>query len=385
MVKSLDPQLASLQFTSTHSIHEFPTVQSTSSRHLVGFPTWLFSTKQANINRYPDEQGFVNRHLLSAQSAKMLPANLVSIYQQYKEDTNAVASWLASTAKACGYPADLLSGDTSQATCPERSKRLKGKARKEAKAAASKSSGSSSKASRPDYIIAIKDFIPLAEFVAASKKPVVSVPSVFTTTLNRVIATRSGFSGQMADLGDSPSTSANSSHSYFVGVLEKVREILKPRTTPASQKAASPPTPLDPINQLGGRFARLHVYEPSEEFVAAPDIERPAKVSKDNATYIAEPLQDLPEVLFAYALLVNDLVTIRGRIQWIWTNYRRGDFDLVACAIATNTACDLARNMMEDSEPMFKAYGGAIEIGKIFYVSHCMDEGFSLVRLLLKS
>ncbi|KAI7774884.1 hypothetical protein LA080_007709 [Diaporthe eres] len=308
----------------------------------------------------------------------MLPAPLVSVYQQYKDDTNAVAAWLASTAKSCGYSADLLSGGSSQATGPERSKRLKGKARKQAKAAAPNPQGASSTTSRPDYTIAIKDFIPLAEFVAASQKPVVSVPLAFANTLNRVISTRSGFGGRLAELGSSPSASADSKHSYFVGVLEKVREVLKPRVPPATQDAASPRTPSDTLDEVGGRFARLSVYEPSEEFLNAPDIERPVPVKDDNATYVAEPLQDLEEALFAYTLMINDLIKIRARIEWIWTNYRDGLFELVAAAIATNTACDLARNLMEDMAPMFKAHGGAIEIAKKFHLYQCMVKGFAL-------
>lgn len=312
----------------------------------------------------------------------MLPGNLVSIYKEYKEDTNAVASWLASTARSCGYPSDLLRGDSSQATGPERSKRLKGKARKEAKAAALQSQGSSSSSSRPDYTIAIKDFVPLAEFVAASKKPVVSVPLAFANTLNRVIATRSRFSSRLTELGNSTDALADSKHSYFVGVLEKVREILKPRVPPAFQDAASPRPPSDPMGEVGGRFANLSVHEPSEEFLNAPDIERPAPVKKDNATYVAEALQDLYEVMFAYTLLINDLTEIRTRVEWIWTNYREKGIDLVAAAIATNTACDLARNIMEDMEPILKAHGGVLKVGKEFYMLQCLMKGFSSVGLL---
>lgn len=312
----------------------------------------------------------------------MLPPSLVSVYQQYKEDTNAVASWLASTAKSRGYPADLLSGATSQATVPEHSKRLKGKARKQAKAAAQQPKDSSSNSSNPDYIIAIKDFIPLAEFVAAAKKPVVSVPLSFANTLNRVISARSGFRTRLSELSDSSDVSADSTHSYFVGVLEKVREVLTPRFSAATRDEARPPSPLGPVGEVGGRFAGLSVEEPSEEFLSAPDIERPVPVKDDEATYAAEPQQDLVEVLFAYALLMNDLGRIRHRIEWIWTNYREDGLELVAAAIATNTACDLARNLMEDMAPMFRAHGSAIRIARHFYFSQCMAAGFSYVSIL---
>lgn len=315
----------------------------------------------------------------------MLPGPLVSVYQQYKEDTNAVASWLASTAKSCGYPADLLSGSSSQAPTPEASKRLKGKARNQPKAAAPQSQGSASRPARPDYTIAIKDFIPLAEFLAAHKKPVVSVPLAFARTLNRVISTRSGFGGRLADLGSAPSDSADSKHSYFVGVLEQVRQVLKPRVPPAFQDAANPRNPPDTMDEVGGRFAGLSVYEPSEEFLNAPDIERPVPVKDDNATYVAEPLQDLEEALFAYTLMINDLIKIRARIGWIWANYRDGLSEPASAAVATNTACDLARNLMEDMEPIFKAHGGPDRIASNFYLYQCVANGFSLVSWLILS
>lgn len=63
----------------------------------------------------------------------MLPDFLRSDYKTYKADTDAIATWLALTAKRCGYAPDLLEsgGDNPTAT----SKRLKGKARKQTKEA----------------------------------------------------------------------------------------------------------------------------------------------------------------------------------------------------------------------------------------------------------
>lgn len=328
----------------------------------------------------------------------MLPGPLVGIYQQYKEDTNAVASWLASTAKLCGCPANLLSTVGASAPDGGGSKRLKGKARKEAKAkqAASQQPGSQSQPQRPagksgpKYTIAIKNFVPLAEFVAASSQPLVSVPRAFTATLDRVITTRASFGDRLAEHGTVPSRESGQKHSYFVRVLQKVQEILKPRTPPTStststtaqaQDAASPASAgVGGLGGLGGQFASLTVYEPSEDFLNAPDIPRPAPVQNDDsATYEAEPLMDLEETLFAYALMIDDLIKIRAKVGWIWANLAGGAFDLAAAAVATNTACDLARNLMEDMCPMFKAHGGAINIAQKFYLMQCVANGFSVV------
>ena len=61
----------------------------------------------------------------------MLPPQLKSAYGQYKQDTDSVASWLASTAKAQGYPADLLTSATASQRQPKSPAR--GKARKAAR------------------------------------------------------------------------------------------------------------------------------------------------------------------------------------------------------------------------------------------------------------
>lgn len=172
-----------------------------------------------------------------------------------------------------------------------------------------------------------------------------------------------------------------STRSYFVRILEGVLKALKPRMSPAVQDGTHVPTASSAAsaNELGGRFARLAVYEPSEEFLNAPDIERPPPAADDNAAYEAEPLKDFEEALFAYALMIEDLNKIRSHVQWIWRNYRDGILDLAAAALTTNTACDLARNLMEDVVPLFQVHGGAVNIASKFYLAHCLAKGFSLV------
>ena len=91
----------------------------------------------------------------------MLSNYFTSSYLQYKQDTNAVAAWLATTAKKCGYAEDLL---TKNAEGGQQQKqpagRLKGKAGKlEREAAKDATTCGPSKSKVPTYVIAIKDFI----------------------------------------------------------------------------------------------------------------------------------------------------------------------------------------------------------------------------------
>lgn len=303
----------------------------------------------------------------------MLPESLVSIYQQYKKDTDSVASWLASTAKKYGYSSDLLTAGNTQQR-PGVSVRLKGKARKEAK-----KQGKTSASAAPTlnkYIIAIQDFVPLAEFICASQKPIVSVPDVFSETLNRVISVRSNFGSQLGDEGAAKDEDSDLKHSYFVGILEKVQEVLRPRMSAKAEKPTSR-TDGGKDEDSVSRFSSLQLYEPSQEFLDAPNIERPSNASGDDTVYEAEPQNSFEEAIFAFGLMMDDINRIRSYIKWIWSNYRDGVFDLAAAAVATNTGIDLARNLIDQVVPLCKPHGGACKIAqKCFYIQ-AMVKGFT--------
>ena len=110
-----------------------------------------------------------------------------------------MATWLAITAKRFGYPADLLPHSKNTTTNIPQSNtksgtRLKGKARKAAQMQKGNVSVSDKKSDAeitPNvYVIDVKDFIALAEFIASSKKPKAKVPRVFVRALDRAIKLR---------------------------------------------------------------------------------------------------------------------------------------------------------------------------------------------------
>ena len=310
----------------------------------------------------------------------MLPGQLVSAYQQYKKDTDSVASWLASTAKACGYPADLLSKgswDPSQQAPAKKGggARLKGKARKEAKAASASTETSKPTCSKSKYVVAIADFLPLAQFIAASKKPRVPVPDSFSAVINRVIDARSGFGHQLADHGADPDPDADAKHGYFVGILEGVRDALRPRMSTAVASATSAGAGGKAADHLANKFSGLDVFEPSQAFLDAPDVERPRQASGDETIYELEPQLDFDDVMFAFALMLDDLNRIRSVIKSTWKSHAQGMFDLVAAAVATNTAIDLARGIIEDALPLFAAHKGPYHLLNTLYLGLCITKG----------
>jgi hypothetical protein len=134
----------------------------------------------------------------------MLPSALFSTYQKYKQDTDSIAAWLASTAKSVGFSADLsapvVPPSTTQVAAPNGGGRLKRKARKQAKQqAALLAAEIASQAAGSKYIINVKNFVPLAEYIAGKS---VKVPATFGKTIDRVIAARSEFGAKLKDHGE---------------------------------------------------------------------------------------------------------------------------------------------------------------------------------------
>ncbi|WJG34728.1 tryptophan synthase beta subunit-like PLP-dependent enzyme [Fusarium oxysporum Fo47] len=113
---------------------------------------------------------------------------LVVALQRYKEDTNSVAAWLASTAKHYGYKSQAA-GPNAKDAQQKTSGRLKGKALKEAK---SQPNGTKNGTGQK-YIVGLNDYVPMAEDIARHRKPTIPVPMSFVSTINRVIDRRSSF------------------------------------------------------------------------------------------------------------------------------------------------------------------------------------------------
>ncbi|RAH76013.1 hypothetical protein BO86DRAFT_426094 [Aspergillus japonicus CBS 114.51] len=291
---------------------------------------------------------------------------MTSSYLQYKSDTDAVATWLVATAKSCGFPVDTLGASVNTTSPPSTeptgpSKRLKGKARKLAREAATKaaSSGSQSTTSQnAKHILALKDFVDLAEYIAVSTKPVVRVPASFVAVLDRAISVRREHGNKARAKGPASLESRESSdrHEYFIGILEQVRQALQPRMA----------------DNLANRFEGLEVQEPSEAFLQAPDAPIPAPAAdKSEVNYEAERLSDYEEVLFAFSLLLQDLRKIRAIIVRTWKEYKLRTFDLVAVSLMTNCAIDFARHLEEEIQALLNEHGGSIALLVGLYEGIC--------------
>ncbi|KAJ4244163.1 hypothetical protein NW764_016578 [Fusarium oxysporum] len=323
----------------------------------------------------------------------MPSASFFSIYQKYKRDTDIVASWLATTAKQHGYTASLAAPPTAGAVANKSaapsSGRLKGKARKEAKQQQQQHvapSGIDAKDApdpppKPKYVLAIRDFVPLAEFIArklTTTTPMeanngAGIPLFFSTALERAIRVRKMFSMHLSEANKHLSVRANTAHAYFVSVLEKVRYILFKveggsgvAFNMASKKGATNAIRDNSVVEAKIRdfslFQMLQVYEPSENFSDSSDVVLPAPSSPIDLEYTIENDESEAECIFAFTALLKDLIKLRKEVSNLWNEYHSGKIDLAAAAVGANLAIELARSMEEEMAPLLKKHGGALAL-----------------------
>ncbi|KAL8685162.1 MAG: hypothetical protein Q9218_007938, partial [Villophora microphyllina] len=321
----------------------------------------------------------------------MLPDFLQSTFRTYKEDTNAVASWLAVKAKQCGYSADLLTKSDAQSAKP---KRLKGKARIEAKRKEVREGKTSSVPNTPTgplHVIGIKDFTSLAQYIAAFTKPVVQVPGPLVKSLNRAIDLRKlhndwsrgdESAGKVAQKAQS-----DEKHSYFLGILEQTRDILRPRmpSDTLNDSLSKPLGGLSIAEKVPGSkshdgkanpFDNLELEEPSQEFLDAPGAVRAAGGDpKVEPRYEVENLQSPEEKYLAAHCLFQDIRHIRSFLKTLWSMYKDHVIDLVAASITTDTAINLVRELEQEYIQRFPGTPGYEEIVHLFYGVQCVHQG----------
>ena len=327
----------------------------------------------------------------------MLPDFLQSSYLTYKQDTDILAKWLALKAKQCGYPADLLSTSdplTSSTQTKRPSQKPKGAARKQARHAGKENApppkSPNSPAGAPKYTIKVKDFAALAECIARFNKPAVKVPLTVVEVLNRAINLRqqrhTWSRAQSESAASTGVEESNQSHAYFLGMLERTREILKPRmppetiddflSKPSSGSSDQATSDTQANGQISNMFDNLEIQEPSQEFLDAPNVE-PATIDKaaQEANYEVETPQSIEEQYMASHCLFQDIRNIRSFLRQLWEAYKDGEIALVAASITTNTAIDFVRSMEQDLVQRFPERSDYQSIMHIFYGAQCINRG----------
>ncbi|KAJ6034684.1 uncharacterized protein N7446_009438 [Penicillium canescens] len=268
----------------------------------------------------------------------MLPKFLQSSYTRYKADTNTFATWLLETANQCGYRPPALSATISTA---EKGRR-KGK-------------NDGLVADPLHYSATNKDLQTLAEVVACSA---VTVPKSVLTIAKRAIKLRKAVTSWFLDQGDS---TGNKHHAHFITALERICETLEWKTNQPSKPDAKQPPPTSEAqsddagtDRFLNKFAVLTVEEPQD--TAAQTQPTPAESKKMvNVTVVEEDDNEaadsyLSQLFFKTLCLLQDLNNMRIFISMTWSEYRDKKIDLMNAAVVTDSALQLARDLVQEVE-----------------------------------
>lgn len=268
----------------------------------------------------------------------MLPAFLQSSYTRYKADTNTFATWLLETANQCGYRPPALSATISTA--------VKGKG---------KGKNTGSDADPLHYSATTKDLQKLADVVASSA---VTVPKSVLTFAKRAIKLRKAVTSWFLGQGDS---THNNRHAHFITVLEQICETLEWKTNQPSKPDAQQPPPTSEAqgdkaddDRFLNKFAVLTVGEPQDTAVQTQTT--PAESKKMvKVTVVEEDNHDaeesyLTQLFFKTLCLLQDLNNMRTFISMTWSEYRDKKIDLMNAAVVTDSALQLARDLVQEVE-----------------------------------
>jgi hypothetical protein len=279
----------------------------------------------------------------------MLPQFLFSSYEQYKADTDFVASWLVNTATQHGYVVPRSPSETLPKPA-----RLKGRARKLAREA---KASSSADVGRHDAVtrVYLRDFVPLAQFIAESTEPRIEVSAAFETRLKRAIRRRRQHHDWHDKHNKRPGTTGiEDGHGYFIGILEQVQALLQPSLASEIDHETTFKDDFDD-RDFSNRF---HMLTPKDTVEVFDHDEIHNEVQDElNSTKNVKVVNDLStskdEAFIAAVYLFKDIHMIRIFVRHLWELYATGQIDLVAASVTTNTAIDFVRNLQEDFEATF--------------------------------
>ena len=310
-----------------------------------------------------------------------LPSFLFDNYKRYKEDTNRVVTWLVETSRERGHPLK----DQFQ-TPRVSSGRLKGKHRKQAReeAKAGKETIAPTRST-----ITVNQFIDLAEWIA-NLKPRVKLPSAIVNHLRSALALRKRCTEWFQkNRSEEELVLDNMNHSYFIGVLERVLQILEPNSTSETvvsgqknkyvKKFVSEHTSQAEINELTNIYNILSVddskaLDDGEATIITTVKPLTQNVHSRKATPPPPPRNNIYEIertieefVLAFYCFFHDVEELRGYIRSLWLQYKNGTLDLMTASVTTNTAVNLVGCIEDDLHETFSTLESTRDVlNKVF-------------------
>ncbi|RKL19740.1 hypothetical protein BFJ68_g3219 [Fusarium oxysporum] len=126
-----------------------------------------------------------------------------------------------------------------------------------------------------------------------------------------------------------------------------------------------------------GMFDVLNVYTPSEEFLNASDI---TPTPTTETQYTVEEEVAWEDAFFAFTALLRDYGYLSQEIHSLWVKYAKGELDLAAVALATNTAFEFAHSIEMDIKKVMDKFGGTTVFAHLCFEAACEGLGIDKER-----
>ncbi|MCJ1309884.1 hypothetical protein MMC25_003545 [Agyrium rufum] len=291
----------------------------------------------------------------------MLPETLSSGYKRYKDDTQALLTWLTNTARQCGLLASK--GEMSPPTGRPSDKqdahpgqgRAKGKARKRSAQARIENPETTKLTANPShtpitYKLTVEDILDLAKKVTCITTRTVQFPVNVQRKTLRAIAIRKRFATWHAEQFASDSTS-NQGHRHFIETLEAVLNILKPIFSfpKNGYKPGAEVDTLVTVDGLRNRYQSLHIDDASEsdgesQPSAKPDASATSQ-SKPTSVILEDHSSKDEELALEIYCLYHDMHTFEDFVTETWSMVSSAKLDLTTAAVVTNSAIHLVEKL----------------------------------------
>ncbi|KAM0269453.1 hypothetical protein ACHAQH_009715 [Verticillium albo-atrum] len=174
------------------------------------------------------------------------PSSLHQLYHQYKEDTDAVVSWLAFTGVSLGY----------RGLGRARTTKLEGKTHEEVNSFLKTKNNQK-----------VREFLYLAEYLSA-RKPTLVVPEIISEALDRAIINRTEFTNRLSQSTTLREKESDETHKFFIDILKKIQDTLRPfRVQPTVDVSNIQPveTIVEEEIELTNLAATADVQEPTKD------------------------------------------------------------------------------------------------------------------------
>lgn len=194
------------------------------------------------------------------------------------------------------------------------------------------------------YQIPFAKFVDLAKTITESEDPKIKVPHEVIIILRTVIALHKETGAILAKLTGTTTRHADqTSHRYFITVLETVLKILAPTASASSNEHQATGGA-----EVTNMFAALTIEEPTlDTDNAAPTATKKKAKKQPSQEY---EIQDSSADKFMLAVLgfFRDYTKIEKFVMEAWMHYRDGRLNLMAAAVVTDTAYGMLKRSSED-------------------------------------